>query len=144
MKKKCILSKIDLINSISKKFIQRKIKEDNLPILLNHAPLFFILPEDGSPLVFNEISNRWGISKSSLSDIINKYESIGLISKVNCIKDKRNIYVILQPKGLLIKNKLKEMEVEFLDIMLKDFEKNERENFEDNINKALRSIERIL
>ena len=144
MKKECILARINSINSISSKFIERKIKEEGLPILLNHIPLFYILPEDGSPLTFNEISNIWKISKSSLSDIISKYENQGLIKKCSCAEDKRSVYIRLKPEARYIRNKLRNIEAEFLDSMLKDFDENERQTFEANIDKALKNIEKVL
>jgi DNA-binding MarR family transcriptional regulator len=144
MKKGCILNKINEINSISCKFITRKIKEERLPILQNHILLFFILPEDGSALIFNEIANIWEISKSSLSDIINKYEAQGLIKKCVCSEDKRSVYISLTPEALDIKLKLQCIEAEFLNLMLKDFDKDARQVFEDNIDKVLINIEKML
>lgn len=144
MKKRCILDNINEINSISNKFIDKKIKEEGLPILQNHIPLFYILPEDGSALIFNEISNIWGISKSSLSDIINKYESQGLIKKYNCPEDKRTVYVSLKSEALYIVRKLLSIEAEFLGLMLNDFGNNEKQIFEKNINKSLKNVRKIL
>ncbi len=144
MKKGCILDKINEINSVSNKFIEKKIKEEGLPILQNHIPLFYILPEDGSALIFNEISNIWKISKSSLSDIINKYESQGLIKKCNCLEDKRTVYVSLKSEALYIVRKLLSIEAEFLGLMLNDFDNNEKQIFEKNINKSLKNIRKIL
>lgn len=126
MKKRCILDKVNEINSISNKFIDKKIKEEGLPILQNHIPLFYILPEDGSALIFNEISNIWEISKSSLSEIINKYESQGLIKKYNCLEDKRTVYVSLKSEALYIVRKLLSIEAEFLGLMLNNFDNNEK------------------
>lgn len=140
----CILSRINEINTISSKFIARRIKKEGLPILLNHIPLFYILPEDGSALVFNDISTIWDISKSSLSDIINKYENQGLIKKCACSEDKRSVYISMLPEALYIKQTLKKIEAEFLDAMLYDFDKNEKQVFEENINKALDNIEKML
>ena len=51
----CIFSYINKLGTISNKFITKRIKEEGLPILQNHALLFFILPEDKSPLLFSEI-----------------------------------------------------------------------------------------
>ena len=144
MKKGCILGKINEINAISNKFIAKKIKEENLPILLNHIPLFYILPEDGSPMIFNEISSIWEISKSSLSDIINKYENQGLIKKCDCSEDKRSVYVSLRPEALYIVEILRNIEAEFLNSMLNNFHNDEKQIFEENINKALKNIKKIL
>jgi Transcriptional regulators len=144
MKKGCILGKINEISSISSKFIAKKIKEERLPILLNHIHLFFILPDDGSAMIFNEISNIWDISKSSLSDIINKYEVQGLIKKCVCSEDKRSVYISLTSEGLDIKNKLLNIEDEVLNIMLKYFDENEKEVFQENIDKVLINIEKML
>ena len=144
MKRECILSKINEINYISNDFITKKIKEENLPILQNHIPLFYILPQDGSPLIFNEISNLWKISKSSLSDIINKYEKQGLIKKCSCSEDKRSVYISLKPEALHIVKKLKKMESEFLYSMLNDFDENEKQVFAQYIDKVLNNIEKML
>ncbi len=144
MKSKCIISKINDINTSSTKFVIKRINEERLPILQNHASLFYILPEDGSKLLFNEIANIWKISKSSLSDIINKYESQGLVQKCTCAEDKRSVYISLTSEALYIKEKLQNMESEFLDLLLSDFDKNQREIFEDNIDKALDNLRKML
>ena len=143
MKKNCILGKINEISSISNKYIEKKIKEEGLPLLKNHIPLFYILPEDGSALVFNEIANIWGISKSSLSDIINKYEKQGLIKKCICVEDKRSVYISLKPEALYIKQKIESIEVEILGLMLKDFDRNERQIYEESFDKVLKNIKKI-
>lgn len=144
MKSKCIISKINKISEASTKFLIRKIKDEQLSILQNHATLFDILPEDGSKLLFNEIANIWKISKSSLSDIINKYECQGLIKKCVCNEDKRSVYISLTPEAICIKQKLQDMEKEFLDLLLKDFDEEQKKIFEDNIDKALNNIIKML
>jgi len=144
MKQGCILGKMNEINSILFKFIVKRIKEEHLPILHNHMPLFFILPEDGSAMVFNEISNIWDISKSSLSDIINKYEAQGLLKKSVCSEDKRSVYISLEPDALVIKQTLMRIEAEFLDAMLKNFTLDKKEIFQENIDTALTNIKENL
>lgn len=144
MKHKCIIGKINQISTYSNKFVVKRLKEEGLPILQNHIPLFYILPEDGSTLLFNEVANIWGISKSSLSDIINKYEGQGLIKKSMCSEDKRSVYISLTPEAFYIKQRLESMEAEFLDILLYDFDKSQRKTFDDNIDKAIKNVEKML
>lgn len=144
MKEKCIIEKLNLINEAYNKFLIKKIKEYQLPILQNHAMLFDILPGDGSKLLFNEIAGIWKISKSSLSDIINKYEGQGLINKCVCNEDKRSVYINLTPEAIYIKQKLQVIEKEFLNILLKDFHEEQRKGFEINVDKALQNVVRML
>lgn len=144
MKHKCIIGKINQISTYSSKFVAKRLKEEGLPILQNHIPLFYILPENGGALLFNEVANIWGISKSSLSDIINKYESQGLIKKNMCSEDKRSVYISLTSEAFYIKQRLESMEAEFLDMLLYDFDKAQRKAFDDNIDKALKNVEKML
>ena len=144
MQDKCIIRKINKICNISDKYIIKRINEERLPILRNHVPLFYILSGDGTPLLFNEIANIWKISKSSLSDIIVKYENQGLIKKCCCSEDKRSVYISLTPEANIIKEKLYEIEDEFFNLLRKNFDKDQWNTFENDIEKALSNIERIL
>lgn len=59
MRKQCIIGKIRTISLKSDKFVDKKIKEKNLPILKNHIPLFFILSESKEKMFFNELAKEW-------------------------------------------------------------------------------------
>lgn len=143
MNKECIIGKINDINFSANKFLARQIKEKNLVILQNHIPLFYILPEDGSGMLFNEIASAWEISKSSLSDIINRYEDLALVKKCTCSEDKRSVYINLTGEAISIKKTLEALEAEFLDLILEGFDEKERQLFEKNIEKCLANIERM-
>lgn len=140
----CIFSYINKIGSISNKFLTKRIKEEGLPILQNHALLFYRLPEDKSPLLFSEIVKIGKMSKSSLSDIINKYESLGLVSKSICNEDKRNIYINLTDYGVNVKHKLDQIKDEALNAMLDGFDENQKEIFKKYVSKALLNIKKVL
>ena len=144
MEHKCVIGKINEICSASDKFIKQRINEERLPILRNHIPLFYILPQDGTALLFNEIASIWNISKSSLSDIILKYENQGLIKKCSCSEDKRSVYISLAPEALYIKETLRKIEEEFLNLLLYDFNEEHRNVFDSNINEALKNLEKML
>lgn len=143
MNHKCIIENINQISMISDKFLTKRIKEEKLPILTNHILLFYILPQDGTPLLFNEVANIWDISKSSLSDIIIKYENQDLIKKCMCTEDKRSVYVSLTPQALYIREKLDEIVDEFLKLLLKGFDQNQCDTFKNDVNKALNNIDTL-
>ena len=140
----CIFSYINKLGTISNKFITKRIKEEGLPILQYHALLFFILPEDKSPLLFSEIVDRGKISKSSLSDIINKYENLGLVNKSISNEDKRNLYINLTDDGINVKSKLEDIKYEALAIMLDGFDENQKEAFKECVSKALINMKKVL
>ncbi len=137
MNNTCLLSKINEISSISISYIKKKIKEMNLPILVSHIPLFYILSADNKPMYFAEIMTQWGISKSSLSDILAKYEKLGLIDKFYCKDDKRSIYVNLKPEAMYIVEALKVIEAECLGKMLKNMNVKELEMLTEQLDQVL-------
>lgn len=140
MRGECIIGKLRSIALQSDKFLDKRIKEENLVILRNHIPLFYILPCDGDKMLFNELAKKWDISKSSLSDIISKYEKMNLVTKCVCSDDKRSVYLGLTKDAFCIKDKLLDIEAEFLDIFLKNFTPEERAIYEICIKKSLGNI----
>ena len=110
MRDLCIIGKIEEIELISHRYMEKRIKEENLPILKNHIPLFYILPENGDKMLFNALAKSWGISKSSLSEMIVKYENIGLIKKCVCEADRRSVYISLLPDAVKIKRILQQIQ----------------------------------
>ncbi len=143
MRDRCIIGKINGISFISNKYIDKRIKEENLPILRNHIPLFYILPENGDKILFNTLAKKWGISKSSLSEMIVKYENIGLIEKCVCEADRRSVYISLLPDCIKIKRVLQQIEKEFLEKIMVNFTECEKKTFESALDKALKSGEQI-
>ena len=120
----CIFSYINKLGTISNKFITKRIKEEGLPILQNHALLSFILPEDKSPLLFSEI--------------------VGLVNKSISNEDKRNLYINLTDDGINVKSKLEDIKYEALAIMLDGFDENQKEAFKECVSKALINIKKVL
>ncbi len=144
MKTDCLVTKLRYINSSSERYMTRRIQEEGLSILNNHIPLFYILSTaDGEARLFNEIATLWNLSKSSLSDIINKYQTRGLIEKHICIDDKRTIYISLTKKGAEIKTKIDEFNNEFLELIMKTLDNSSRTKFDGYIDEILKESNRI-
>ncbi len=137
MKTRCIIGKIWELSSYLDEQVKYKLKEAQLPILRNHIPLFYILPESGEALRFNELAAQWNISKSSLSDIITKYEALGLIKKCECSTDKRNLYLSLTEKAIHLKERLYILEDEILAECFGDFSVEEQALLGKMIDKVL-------
>lgn len=139
----CIPLKLRSVITLTDKFYTKKIKERGLPILMNHMPLFYILSSAGKPLAFTEIFNSWEISKSSLSEVINKYHAMGFVEKILSAEDKRSFSVILTDDGQKIKDVLDEMADELLDKFYSSFNESSRERFEKDVEDIIANLNDI-
>lgn len=143
MKCECMIGKFRHINSTADKFLTEKINEERIPVLKNHIPLFYLLPLNSDSMMFNELSKEWGISKSSLSDIVNKYEKLGFVNKCSCCDDKRLIYLSLTKEGVKIKETLVRLEVAFIELLFKGFDNKARDHLENQIDHLLDNSNQI-
>lgn len=112
--KYCVLEHIYAISQYSKARYEQELRKKNIPISSKHIRLFLILGDEQRGLKFNEISTALGLSKSTLSDIIAKYEENKLILRKECTEDRRNVYVVLTEKGRMCVHDILEIESEIL------------------------------
>jgi len=143
MESRCVIGILNMISSKLDEAVKKKIIKENLPILKNHIPLFYILTEDKTPMLFNEIATKWNISKSSLSDIVKKYENLGLIKKHTCNKDKRSYYISLTDESIKIKKVLYQIEDKILEKLMRNFNENDKALFNNFLDKALSNTSKI-
>jgi len=122
------------------KFIAQEVKKMKYPIAKNHILLFYILPGHGDKMIFNVLCNKWGISKSSLSDIINKYTELGLIEKHECQDDKRVIYIQLTNEGDKVKRDLLAIQESFMTNLFKGLDREQQKTFEVLLNQVEHNI----
>lgn len=139
MKCECMIVKMRDIILNADKFFTKKMDEERIPVIKNHVSLFFILSDSDSPKQFNEIYREWGISKSSLSDIVNKYQKIGLMEKYSYADDKRTVLIHLTDEGLKVKQRLVSLEKEFLDSIYVGLDSEEKESFERLLDHVLKN-----
>jgi DNA-binding MarR family transcriptional regulator len=135
MEARCLIGVFRDISKELDKQVKKRIKEEQLPILSTHIPLFYILPETCETMAFNELSSEWDISKSSLSDIIKRYEELDLIYRMDSEVDKRVIQIGMKDKGLEIKRKLIEIEDELLEELMVDLTSKEKDSLEKMLRK---------
>ena len=140
MEKKCILGMISEINTLANERIKTEVKALNLPVLINHIPLFYLLPEDGSSIEFRVLREKWQISKSSLSDLLHKYESLGYVEKDMTCEDKRCVRIGLTKEALVIRAQFLEIEARILNTMVSSLDLEARDALETNIVTVLNNM----
>lgn len=96
------------------KYLKKQIIKENIPIKWNHAGLFMILSTLGEEIEYREVAELWNKPKSTLSDIVNRYESLGLIEK-NCYDSStRVLFVKLTEEGKKYSDRFEEISLEFI------------------------------
>lgn len=110
----CVLGKMCHVSDEFDNYVKTELKKRGLPIQGKHAGLFIILYNNNNKLEFKEIAEKWKKSKSTLCDIVSRYEEMGYIERVGCCLDKRNVYVKFTKEGIEVGEILEEMAVEFL------------------------------
>jgi len=144
MKSRCLIGEIREISTALDNAVKRRILKDGLPIRQNHIPLFYILPEAGESMSFNELMKEWGISKSTLSEIVTRYEGLGFVQKLIDHEDRRSVQLSLTAQAVVIKNHLYKMEDEILENLLKEFSSEDQEAFRNFVLKALQTMPEAL
>lgn len=141
LESKCVLSMINEINSLSNEWIKKEIKALHVPVLINHVPLFYILEDDDS-MEFRFLREKWKISKSSLSDILHKYEDLGYVEKDSTCEDKRCVMIRLTAKGLDLKKEFLKIEANILNTMVSGYSEEERGKLEKDIVNILNNMKK--
>ncbi len=140
MNSNCVIGSIRHVSSMIEKFIAQEVKNLDYTISKNHILLFYLLPGDGEKMIFNVLCTKWGISKSSLSDIIKKYVALGFVEKQECNDDKRVIYLRLTVKGEKIRKELVNVEDGFKKKMFEGLDAKQQKTFETLLNQVEHNI----
>lgn len=133
----CVIGKINHMNKLAEDYVNQRLKEIQCPVLRSHVHLFYILPESGEKMKFQDLVDVWGVSKSSASEVIVKYENMGLIEKCACGEDKRSVFVSLKPEAVALKRQFEKIEQEFLELILSDLTEVEKELFSAFLDRAI-------
>jgi DNA-binding MarR family transcriptional regulator len=133
----CVIGKINQMNKLAEEYVNLRIKQDQLPVLRSHVSLFYILPESGEKMRFQDLVDIWGVSKSSASEVVVKYEQMGLLEKCICGEDRRNVFVSLKPEAVALKRKFEKIEQDFLELILADLSEEEKEQFSEYLDRAI-------
>lgn len=133
----CIIGKLNRLNQMAESYVTMRLQRDQIPVLRSHLPLFYILPADGAQMRFQELVDRWGASKSTISEIVAKYEHLGLLEKCVCGEDKRNVFIAMKPEAIALKKQFEGIEQDFLEHILANLSESERNQFSAYLESAI-------
>jgi DNA-binding MarR family transcriptional regulator len=122
---------IGLIGSLREgysKFLEKELKACGVQGLAgSHGAIFGSLYQSGGQMKVMEIAERVGRSKSTVTELVNKLESLGYVTKVTCPVDSRCTYVKLTDKGRAVKKDFDAISKKLLEKAYKGFTEEEKD-----------------
>ena len=122
---------IGLIGSLREKysrFLEKELKVRGIKdIAGSHGAIFACLYQSGGRMKVMEIAKKIGRSKSTVTELVNKLESLGYVNKSNCCVDGRCIYVELTDKGRAVKKDFDIISKRLIGTAYKGFTDEEKE-----------------
>ncbi|WP_122639815.1 MarR family winged helix-turn-helix transcriptional regulator [Romboutsia sp. Marseille-P6047] len=130
MKDKYIIYFISRTKANMIKFIENKLKENNLTDLIpTHGNILTALYESDKKLTMKEIAKKIGKDKSTVTSLVNKLISLGYIEKEKSAIDKRVTYISLTQKAIDIEDKFNFISSQVRETAYKNFTKEKKEEF---------------
>lgn len=101
--------------------------------------LYVLWQEDGLPIV--EVSKRTGLAKTTLTGMLDRMESLGLISRIPDPEDRRQQRIVLTEKSKALADKYENVSQLMAEIFYRGFQESEILEFETSLKKILGNLE---
>ncbi len=112
------------------KFIQNKLKENNLDDLIpTHGNVLTALYESSEKLTMKDIANKIGKDKSTVTPLINKLIKLGYVEKEKCEIDKLITYINLTDKARDIEDRFNFISSQVKETAYSNFTEEEKQEF---------------
>lgn len=91
-------------------------------------------------MTIGQLSQHMALACSTITDLIDRMEKTGLVTRKKDVKDKRIVIVEVLPKGYDILENVLEKRRNYLSIQVDEFNKKELELFNESLKKLYESI----
>ena len=125
----------------SQEFIKLELKRCGIPVNIRHLNIFYCLDRsNGEGVLFSDLLSETNHAKSSLSDILDQYEKMGLITRSGCDTDRRRVRIFLTEQSEGYTEIFDKIGDEAVKRMTSDFTEAERRLFSELLMRADRNI----
>ncbi len=138
--KKKFVGQMQLIGEKFTEYLKKELKKREIPINGNHIGFFIILADFNNKLEFKEIAEIARKSKSSLCDIVDRYEDQGLAQREHSSANKKTVYVKLTSEGLKYSREIKEITDQYFDKITRNLNEKQIKEIEGILDIMHRSL----
>ena len=131
-----IITFMSMICSKANNLILTEFKKNNISELApSHAAILNLLYKAGDKMKMNDIAEKIGRDKSTLTVLINKLSRLKYVKRVKSKDDSRSTYIVLTQKGLDLKPEFVRIADLMIETAFKNFSKKEKELLMENLDK---------
>ncbi|MFH0975613.1 MAG: MarR family transcriptional regulator [Spirochaetota bacterium] len=136
-----IIWQINTLKDLAEKFILKRFTALGYEGLFpSHGGILAMLFTAGGRLKMKEISDRLDRTKSTVSELVNKLENMGLVRRHECTVDGRVCYVNITHKGRDFEKELADLARELNESLYKGFSETEKEAAESLIVRMMKNL----
>ncbi len=132
---------ISKIHQLAGRIFTRMLKEHDIRINRAQGRLLFPLWRHGS-MPIHELAARTGLSKSSLTTMLDRLEGAGHIRREPSTEDRRVILIALTEKDMAMQKLFAKVSQEMTEVFYENLSDKEMDRFERNLERILDNLAR--
>ena len=132
---------VSQIKNLSGRIWERLLKESGIDIFNGAQGRILYVLWEHDLLTITEIGRLTSLAKTTLTSMLDRMESEGLIKRIPDTKNRRQIFVTVTEKAIEYRDKYEELSETMNEIYYKGFEEAEITNFETQLKKILTNLE---
>ena len=120
------------IHQLTGRIFTKLLKKHEIEINPAQGRIMFVLWRNDK-LTIHELAKKTSLSKTSLTSMLDRLESMGYIKRVPSIEDRRKIFIELTEKDRALQDKYVQVSKEMIEIFYGDFTDSEINKFENTL-----------
>jgi DNA-binding MarR family transcriptional regulator len=120
------------IHQLSGRIFTKLLKKHEIEINPAQGRIMFVLWRNDK-ITIQELANKTSLSKTSLTSMLDRLESMGYIKRIPSFEDRRKIFIELTEKDRALQEKYVQVSKEMIDIFYRDFSENDIDKFENTL-----------
>jgi len=127
------------IHQLSGRIFSKLMKNHDIELNPAQGRIMFVLWRNDN-ITIQELAKKTSLSKTSLTSMLDRLESMGYIRRVPSSEDRRKIFIELTEKDQVLQEKYIQVSKEMIDIFYGDFSDEEINSFENNLIKLYSNL----
>ncbi len=120
------------IHQLSGRIFSKLLKNHDIELNPAQGRIMFVLWRNDN-ITIQELAKKTSLSKTSLTSMLDRLESMGYIRRVPSSEDRRKIFIELTKKDQVLQEKYIQVSKEMIDIFYGDFSDEDINSFENTL-----------